>query len=199
MGMDVIVVGAGYAGLLAAHRLSRRVAVTLVDRRNVSVDRIRLHQLAAGTFETGRVVRPLGHLNRRLSFVACEVAEVCPGVVRLADGRELRARHVLVACGRGARRVDSVEDLEGAMGIRSRLAVLDSGTVRVVGAGLTGVETAAEVAAATGSSSSCGATAHRRVSGKFAGRFTFVPVRANHADRSLCSSMGGWIRSSGSG
>ena len=45
----VLVVGAGYAGLLAANRLAGRGAhVTLVNERDTFVDRIRLHEVIAG-------------------------------------------------------------------------------------------------------------------------------------------------------
>ncbi len=46
----VIVIGGGYAGVLAANRLQGTpgVAVTLVNPRPEFVERIRLHQLAAG-------------------------------------------------------------------------------------------------------------------------------------------------------
>src|SRR6478672_12572961 len=44
-----LILGGGYAGSLAAVRLAKRgVAVTLVDSGDGLVDRIRLHQIAAG-------------------------------------------------------------------------------------------------------------------------------------------------------
>ena len=61
---QVVVVGGGYAGVAAANRLSGRggVSVTLVNPRPVFVERIRLHQLAAGTddaiVEFGKVLAP---------------------------------------------------------------------------------------------------------------------------------------------
>lgn len=47
----VVVLGGGYAGTLAANRLQARadVEVTLVNPRPQFVERIRLHQLVAGT------------------------------------------------------------------------------------------------------------------------------------------------------
>ena len=49
--ISVVVVGGGYAGVMAANRLTQRddVAVTLVNPRPKFVHRIRLHQLVAGT------------------------------------------------------------------------------------------------------------------------------------------------------
>lgn len=50
---EVLVIGGGYAGVMAANRLTQRddVAVTLVNPRPTFVDRIRLHQLVAGTHD----------------------------------------------------------------------------------------------------------------------------------------------------
>lgn len=47
----VVVIGGGYAGVMAANRLTRRddVAVTLVNPRETFVERIRLHQLVGGS------------------------------------------------------------------------------------------------------------------------------------------------------
>ncbi|MFI6906162.1 hypothetical protein ACIBKY_33200 [Nonomuraea sp. NPDC050394] len=50
---DVVVAGGGYAGVLAAHRLTRydEVKVTLINPRPFFVERIRLHQLAGGSHD----------------------------------------------------------------------------------------------------------------------------------------------------
>ena len=47
----VVVIGGGYAGVLAANRLAvgGRLDITLVNPRPEFVERIRLHQLVAGT------------------------------------------------------------------------------------------------------------------------------------------------------
>ena len=49
--IDVLVVGGGYAGVMAANRLTRRddVAVTLINPRRTFVERIRLHQVVGGS------------------------------------------------------------------------------------------------------------------------------------------------------
>ena len=54
--VDVVIVGAGYAGLLAANRLrssltadeAERITITMINPRDEFVERIRLHELAAG-------------------------------------------------------------------------------------------------------------------------------------------------------
>lgn len=67
----VIVIGAGYAGMIATNRVlgsltadeNRRTTVTVVNPRRVFVERIRLHQLAAGSRDT--VTIPLARVRTR--------------------------------------------------------------------------------------------------------------------------------------
>ncbi|MFD5552681.1 FAD-dependent oxidoreductase [Streptomyces sp. NPDC127068] len=49
--VEVVVIGGGYAGVMAANRLTQRpdVTVTLVNPRPHFVERIRLHQLVGGS------------------------------------------------------------------------------------------------------------------------------------------------------
>ena len=145
MGMSsLIVIGAGYAGLLAARRAcARGLAVTLVSERDVMVDRIRLHEVVAGIRSPEQATRPLS--LRTGEVVVGRATKVEEGRVTLADGRVRTADHVLLATGSG-------HDIGGwawAMTHRAAVAGLTPGaTVQVLGAGLTGVETAAELAAA---------------------------------------------------
>lgn len=143
---DVIVIGAGYAGLLAANRLARSHRVTVLNDRPCFVERVRLHQVVAGT-DRG-VTRPLATmLDRRCRLVVDEVTGLGDGVVSTASGDRLEAGHIVLAAGSGDR--GGVGSWEGALELRDRVAALDPGAlVRVSGAGLTGIETAAEVAAA---------------------------------------------------
>ena len=55
---EVVIVGAGYAGLLATVRLARKLrgqpaTITLVNASEVFVERLLLHQFAAGTRSSG--------------------------------------------------------------------------------------------------------------------------------------------------
>lgn len=138
----ILILGGGYAGTLAAVRLAKRgVAVTFVDAGDGLVDRIRLHQIAAGDDI------PVIPYRRMFRGLAIEV-------VRARVTRIDRERHVVETSG-GELRYDKLlytlgstsKSLLGpaaARDIRERLQTAK--TVAVVGAGLTGIETAAEIA-----------------------------------------------------
>lgn len=147
MGMTkLIIVGAGYAGLLAANRAAPHVQVVLVNEVPVSVDRIRLHEVVAGTREEDRVLRSLADaVDPRVEVVIGRAVLVRPGEVVLHDGRRLTAEHVLVAVGSGA----GAGSLAWARDHRDAVAALGAGaSVQVRGAGFTGLETAVELAEA---------------------------------------------------
>ncbi|MGW5264538.1 NAD(P)/FAD-dependent oxidoreductase [Microbispora sp. NPDC004025] len=155
----VVVIGGGYAGTLAANRLRRRpdVGVTLVNPRPEFVDRIRLHQFAAGT---GQATADYGTLlgdGVRLVVDSAERIDTAARTVRLASGRALDYDYVVYAVGSTGAVPSSVPgaaefavpiaELESARRLRARLRELPlDAPITVVGGGLTGVETAAELA-----------------------------------------------------
>ncbi|RBY83312.1 NAD(P)/FAD-dependent oxidoreductase [Blastococcus sp. TF02A-26] len=163
----VVVVGAGYAGLIATNRLlgsltadeRPRVSVTVVNARPDLVERVRLHQLAAGS--RASVTRPLAellHPDAVLVVGSAERIDPAAGIVRVATAagvRELAADTVVYAVGStaaipfpGAREHGfALADLEGARAAAEAIAATGDGVrVTVVGGGFTGVEAAAEVA-----------------------------------------------------
>ena len=73
----VMVVGGGYAGVIAAARVARepRARVTLVDPRPAMVQRIRHHQLLAGQTAKRRK-RHKGDIHRR--FLRLDAARGFP-------------------------------------------------------------------------------------------------------------------------
>ncbi|MET9327202.1 FAD-dependent oxidoreductase [Tsukamurella sp. NPDC003166] len=150
--MKVVVIGAGYAGTIAANRLVKKadVDVTVVNPRREFVERIRLHELTAGS---GAATAPLADvLDPRIRLVVGAVEKIGDGVLALAGGGELDFDRVIYAAG-GAITAPSgtvaIGGLESAREAHRELAALpDGAAVTVVGGGLTGIETAAEVAEA---------------------------------------------------
>jgi NADH dehydrogenase FAD-containing subunit len=163
----IIVLGAGYAGAVAAGRLAKRlrredVAITLVNAEPDFVERVRMHQLAVGQHLKPR---PLSEMfagtGVELRFAKVTDVDVGRRTVTVidADGAEELAYDTLVyALGSGwhaegvpgaAEHADDIASRPGALRLRERLARLDAGqTVVVVGGGLTGLEAATEIAAA---------------------------------------------------
>jgi NADH dehydrogenase len=160
----IVVLGAGYAGAVAAGRLARRlrrqdVAITLVNAEPDFVERVRMHQLATGQ---ALKPRPLSAMfagtGVRLRLAKVTGVDVERRTVALDDGAELAYDTLVYALGSGwhaqgvpgaAEHAAEVASRPGALRLRERLAALGAGqTVLVVGGGLTGVEAATELAAA---------------------------------------------------
>ncbi|MEE1769395.1 FAD-dependent oxidoreductase [Streptomyces sp. JV185] len=157
---EVIVVGGGYAGVMAANRLTQRddVTVTLINPRPSFVHRVRLHQLVGGTDDA--VVDYRDVLGERVRLVVDTVTRigVAEGNVALASGGTVDYDYLVYAVGSGsadpgvpgaAEFAYPVATLEEAGRLRPVLdAAPASAAVTVVGAGPTGIETAAELAEA---------------------------------------------------
>lgn len=157
---EVVVVGGGYAGVLAANRLTQRedVGVTLVNPRPTFVERIRLHQLVAGSDDA--VVDYATVLAPRVRLVVDTATRIdLPGrSIALASGGAVAYDHLVYAVGSGsaaspvpgvAAFAHPLAGLEEAERLRQVLdAIPVTAPVTVVGAGPSGVETAAELAEA---------------------------------------------------
>jgi NADH dehydrogenase FAD-containing subunit len=155
---DVVVIGGGYAGVMAANRLtsSPAVRVTLVNPRPRFVDRIRLHQDAAGVLDAELDYACVLNPRVRLHVGTASRIDVADGGVALQDGRVLPFDRLVYAVGSGSEvpRVPGAADhalplagLEQARRLRGALRASPDAQVTVVGAGPTGVEVAAELAA----------------------------------------------------
>ncbi|WP_432560630.1 NAD(P)/FAD-dependent oxidoreductase [Granulicoccus sp. GXG6511] len=150
MKSSALVIGAGYGGLLTANRLAARGhRVTLVNERAEFVDRIRLHEYVAGTRD--HATRPLATmLHHAVRFVQGRATRIHPGrtpAATLSDGSTHAADHLVLAVGSGAGLGPA--GLDGATALRRQLHALPAGArVLINGAGLTGIETATEIATA---------------------------------------------------
>ncbi|MFI7223556.1 NAD(P)/FAD-dependent oxidoreductase [Nonomuraea angiospora] len=159
---DILVLGAGYTGVAAAIRIAVRTRraggrVRLVNASARFTERLRLHQTAAGQrladFPLQDVVAGTG-----IEFVQGRVAglDVERRQARLEDGRVLGYDKLIYALGAVtdasvpgvAEHAFVYDDYAGTVRLAGHLAGLASGTVVVAGGGLTGVESAAEIAEA---------------------------------------------------
>lgn len=154
----VVVVGGGYAGVIAANHLRMRpdVDITLVNPRPDFVERIRLHQRVTGsddaTVEYAEILGP----GIELVVDAATRIDAADRRVFLFDGAPLYYDYLIYAVGSGSAtsRVPGADefaypiaDLEQAQRLGAALEDLHYGApVCVVGAGPTGIETAAELA-----------------------------------------------------
>ncbi|MFF0445514.1 NAD(P)/FAD-dependent oxidoreductase [Streptomyces sp. NPDC004609] len=155
--MDVVVIGGGYAGALAANRLTRRddVTVTLVNPRSTFVERVRLHQVVGGSHAAVVDYREI--LGERVRLVVDTAARIdAPGrSVTLASGGTVGYDYLIYAVGSGSAdpRVPGAAEfaypiatLEEAQRLTTVVgAAPATAAVTVVGAGSTGIETAAEL------------------------------------------------------
>ena len=167
----VVVVGGGYAGLFAARRASRGaqrsgVEVTVVDPAPEWVERTRLHQIAAGDASVKRY--PLSGLFRGtgVKILGGRVTEIDPGGGEVVVEIGMETQHLpfdrlvyalgsttnadLVASAKKHAFVldstSTAEDLRGALVSAAAPSGFSVGRVAVVGGGLTGIETATEIA-----------------------------------------------------
>ncbi|WP_324794864.1 FAD-dependent oxidoreductase [Streptomyces cyaneofuscatus] len=165
----IIVIGAGYAGAIAAGRLARRlrredVAITLVNPEPDFVERVRLHQLAVGQELRPRPFAEMfagTGVQLRLARVTAVDADRKTVTVTATDataGEELTYDTLVYALGSAwnthdvpgtAEHAHDIAGRPGALRLRERLAALGAGQpVVVVGGGLTGLEVATEIAEA---------------------------------------------------
>ncbi len=154
----VVVIGGGYAGTVAANRLRLRtdVDITLVNPRPTFVDRVRLHQFVAGTGEAEVDYGTLLGEGVRLVVDSATRIDTSARLVELGSGSALDYDYVIYGVGStgatpsvpgAAEFAFPVAEFEFARRLRTRLAELPpDAPVTVVGGGLTGIETAAELA-----------------------------------------------------
>ncbi|MEU0392651.1 FAD-dependent oxidoreductase [Streptomyces sp. NPDC006208] len=158
----VVILGAGYAGLSAAVQLAGRVEqgkdvqLTLVNGQEHFTERLRLHQAATGQ-QLSELSIPELLEGTGARFVRGWVTAVDTDAktVRIDDDRVLHYDTLVYGLGSVADTVTvpgaeehacTLSGAQDAEVLAGRLARLGSGTVAVAGSGLTGIESAAEIA-----------------------------------------------------
>ena len=169
---QVVICGAGFAGLSAISRLTRAgLRVTLVDGHLYSTFQPLLYQVATAGLNPGDVAYPAGGFARRYGaiFRHGELATIDPASrrIKLTNGLELGYDYLLIATGvsaayhgiKGAAehtfalytRTDAIALRDHLLAAFERLSV-DSGDlhITVAGGGATGVELAGTLAELSG-------------------------------------------------
>ncbi|MFI6866605.1 NAD(P)/FAD-dependent oxidoreductase [Nocardia sp. NPDC050406] len=157
--IKVVVVGGGYAGVMAANRVRQRddVTVTVINPRQVFVPRLRLHQLVGGTHDAVVDYREVLAEGVELVVDNATHIDATGRTVTLAEGGAIDYDYLIYAVGSsgsvGAQVPGAAEfaypvaTLETAQRLKSVLFDTPmSAPVTVVGGGPTGIETAAELA-----------------------------------------------------
>ncbi|MFC3575675.1 NAD(P)/FAD-dependent oxidoreductase [Streptomyces yaanensis] len=155
---EVVVIGGGYAGVMAANRLTQRddVTVTLINPRPTFVERIRLHQVVGGSHDAVVDYREILGEGVRLVVDTVTRIDAAERSVMLATGGTVGYDYLIYAVGSGsadpcvpgaAEFAYPIAGLEEAQRLRPIVdAAPATAAVTVVGAGPTGIETAAELA-----------------------------------------------------
>jgi NADH dehydrogenase len=155
----VVVIGGGFAGTLAANRLQKNtgIDITLVNPRPKFVQRLRLHQFVAGTGDvTADYGTVLGDGVRLIVDSAIRI-DTAARKVLLESGYTLDYDYVIYAVGStaavpagipgAAEFAYPLAEFEPAQRLRATIAAAHpDAPITVVGAGLTGIEVAAELA-----------------------------------------------------
>lgn len=158
----IVILGAGYAGMTTAIRTAGRLRkagsinqaqITLINAEPVFVERVRLHQRAAGQRLKKHDIREM--LPRSVDFVQAYVSGIDANSKRvvLHDGRVVEYDTLVYALGsrtnmdlvKGAQQYAvAVEDRD----LMDKVAAVGQqrGNIVVVGGGLTGIEISSEIA-----------------------------------------------------
>jgi NADH dehydrogenase FAD-containing subunit len=145
--MNIVVLGGGYAGLTAAARLAEAgLAPTLIDAKADFVERIRLHEVAAGSTPRPLPYAPFlaarGGTFRRAKVAALDADR---RTLRLSDGGSVAYDLLVYAVGSATARPPHSAGLDSIADARAALPA-GGGALLIVGGGLTGIEAAAEFA-----------------------------------------------------
>jgi NADH:ubiquinone reductase (H+-translocating) len=148
----IVIIGAGYAGLMCALRASRQpnAKITLINAHTHFIERVRLHQAASGQTLKSYPIESLIR-GRNIQFIQGKVTHITETSVWLGQ-QEIPFDKLVYALG-------SLPDTTAVPGIAEHAYTLHpsdtaslltslkaGGRVLVIGGGLTGIESATEIA-----------------------------------------------------
>lgn len=161
---QIVVLGGGYAGVMAAVRLARQtknldVKIILVDASDGMVERIRLHQLAAGQ-QVNKIPYQKLIKNTKIEFLQAYVTAINPTEKKIIlkqnqKSIELDYHRLIYALGSsvdldsvsGAREnTYSLGSHQTSLLLKEQLTKNPNGNLLICGGGLTGIESATELA-----------------------------------------------------
>lgn len=162
---DILIIGGGYAGVWATFGAARRfdlashgATIALVSRVPHLVARPRLYEYGLATTDACLPLAPI------FALVGAQLIEgdvvgidAAARSVKLADGRTLHARAIVLAAGSRAivppipglaDHAEGIDDADQAARLWARLATVEAKppVIAVIGGGFTGIELAAELA-----------------------------------------------------
>ncbi|AKS31513.1 NAD(P)/FAD-dependent oxidoreductase [Mycolicibacterium goodii] len=156
---SVVVIGGGYAGTLTANRLQQNpdVEITLINPRPRFVQRLRLHQAAAGSHDATAEYQALLGPGVRLLVDQADRIDTANRRIQLTSGGSVEYDYVVYAVGSTAAVPESVggaaefahtmAEYESAQRLHEAVNRLSPHAwITVVGGGFTGIEMAAELA-----------------------------------------------------
>jgi NADH:ubiquinone reductase (H+-translocating) len=142
---NIVILGGGYGGAMAAARIAKRgIPVTLIDAGDGLTERIRLHQVAAGD-DIAPV--PFARLFRDLPVRTIKARVMSIDRARkqvLTTAGEVAYDKLVYALGSIGDSREGAVTLNNPRALRDRLRTARS--MAIVGAGLTGIELASEIA-----------------------------------------------------
>ncbi|PJZ69619.1 hypothetical protein CH373_08925 [Leptospira perolatii] len=154
---SVLIAGAGYAGIAAANRLARKglsIEITMVTDKSEFQEKIRNHQVLAGTKQKTYSVRELLHKSVKLQIA--RIQEILPSQnqLLLENGERVRFDYLAYTLGMAGPQKDSLTpDYASVAGeadcqrVREYLVKNPNAKITIIGAGLTGIESTTELAA----------------------------------------------------
>ncbi|MBI1259520.1 MAG: hypothetical protein GC204_18790 [Chloroflexi bacterium] len=164
--MNILIIGGGYAGTLAALRLAgktrgRSTHITLINASDTFIERIRLHQLAAGQSPKTRSFEKLLR-GKSIDFVQGRVTAIDPAQHTVSVQNSNTVQTQTLSYDKLVYALGSMVDTQAVPGIREHALTLGSieatrqmqahlqanpnARVIICGGGLTGIELASELA-----------------------------------------------------